>query len=396
MVTSRRLRLIGSVALSLLLFAGMPALALADQSPVDPAVAPHISGTVTNSTGIVSLELISVTAEDTGTHAITGPVSTDDAGGYTLMVASGHYIVHFSDPHGHYLDGSYSASGSNHLNMGGGTSAPVDVTAGSVSGVNVEMSLGVHLTGTVTGPGTPPNPLSGIGVAATSFDPFISVTTTTATDGTFSLLVAANATYTVIFDGQDVYTDQCAGLNVSPNLDDCSVVEVGGTDATHGAQLLLTAGDVLTITPDGASVAAGSSQTYKATLTNPSPPANQFLPNGKISTADLSDVTAGTTFSMVGGTCTGAVCTPTAQGDHAVSGTYGSATSSVTLHATAAPATPTPVPTAAPTAAPTAPPTSTDAPGSGEGTPLMALFLMALTGAAVTLFTARRPLRRRS
>ena len=29
--------------------------------------------------------------------------------------------------------------------------------------------LGVHLTGTVTGPGTPPNPLSGIGVAATSF-----------------------------------------------------------------------------------------------------------------------------------------------------------------------------------------------------------------------------------
>jgi len=139
-----------------------------------------------------------------------------------------------------------------------------------------------------------------------------------------------------------------------------------------------------------------TSKTYTATLTNPNPPKYEFVPaGGKISTADLSDVTASTVFSMVGGTCTGAVCTPSTAGDHPVSGTYGSATGSVTLHTPAAPATPTPAPTAAPTAAPTPPPTSTNSSSGGGGSPLMVLFLMALTGASVTLFTVRRLIRGR-
>ena len=402
MLATRRLRLLGSIALSLLLFAGMPALAFAAEPPVDPATSnPGISGIVSDRGGTHAvLAGISVTFEDAGTHVITGPTPTNGSGFYSMTLpGSSSYIVHFSDPSATYLGGTYDTGKTGNIDLAGGSAMPVPVgDHGVTPNINVEMSAGVHLTGTVTGPGTPPNPLSGIGVTAHNSVLFIFLQTTTATDGTFSLLVAANATYDVSFDGQDLYTSSCAAVGVLPNADSgggCPTLDVGATDATTDAQMVLTEGDLLTITPDGATVAAGSSETYTATLANPNAKLKAVPAKPSTSHPD-PNVTAGTTFSMVGGTCTGAVCTPTAQGDHAVSGTYGSATSSVTLHATAAPATPTPVPTAAPTAAPTAPPTSTDAPGSGEGTPLMALFLMALTGAAVTLFTARRPLRRRS
>ena len=46
---------------------------------------------------------------------------------------------------------------------------------------------------------------------------------------------------------------------------------------------------------------------------------------------DLGDVTSATTFSIAGGTCTGASCTSTTAGDHIVTGTDGTATGTATL-----------------------------------------------------------------
>ena len=396
MLATRRLRLLGSIALSLLLFAGMPALALADQPPVDPNVGPSISGTVTDHSSGDPIANISVAFEDAVTHDYTGPVLTNASGAYYKALSSGSYIVHFSDSAAKYLSGTYNTGDMGNIDLASGSAMPVVVGIGSTTNINVAMFAAVHLTGKITGPGTPPNPLSGIGVDVTTLDPYFTTWTTTADDGTFSLLVMANANYFWVLNGQDLYDQPCAAPAVVPNLPDCEQLEVGSSDTVSNTQMLLAAGDVLTITPDGATVAAGSSQTYTATLTNPNPPKYEFVPaGGKISTADLSDVTASTVFSMVGGTCTGAVCTPSTAGDHPVSGTYGSATGSVTLHTPAAPATPTPAPTAAPTAAPTPPPTSTNSSSGGGGSPLMVLFLMALTGASVTLFTVRRLIRGR-
>ncbi|HJX67304.1 MAG TPA: hypothetical protein VJ258_01120 [Candidatus Limnocylindrales bacterium] len=79
--------------------------------------------------------------------------------------------------------------------------------------------------------------------------------------------------------------------------------------------------DHLVLSPANATVNPGVAQAYTAT--------------GYDAASDLiGDVTSATTFTIAGGTCTGASCSATAAGGHTVTGNDGAATGTATLHIT--------------------------------------------------------------
>jgi len=82
-------------------------------------------------------------------------------------------------------------------------------------------------------------------------------------------------------------------------------------DRTDTATLTVTAGALasIAISPKTATIPAGGSQAYTATSLD------QYGNS-------IGDVTADTSFSIAGGSCTGAVCTSTVAAVHAVTGTY--------------------------------------------------------------------------
>jgi hypothetical protein len=399
----RSLRPVGSVVFSLMLLAGAPGLAMAGPAPV-----PTISGTVTDAAaGHAAIQGIQVSVIGTTIGDDFGPATTNASGVFTLTVAaSDDYTVEFVDPNYKYLYGHYdTGTATTDLNIGDNGSTDVSVDAGGdpVAGIDVQMTAGVHIKGTVTGPNTPPNPLYGIDVFASSFSPTYYAHTSTATDGTYSLTVPPNQTFIIAYTGyQGFYVDPCANFEVAaaPNTTcDDTTVEVGSGDATQDVQMDLRDGDTLTIAPDGATVVAGSSQAYTATLSATIEPIG-VAPAFKGSGVDMSNVTSFVTFTIdPGGSCTNGSCTPPAKGDYTVTGSYGGITGSVTLHATAPAPTPTPkpkptpTPTPKPTPTPTPKPTpaisSTAGPTGGDGGSPIAVILLGLGAAAVMLLGLR-------
>jgi hypothetical protein len=415
MASRRHLRAIGSVAVSVLFSLSLPGLALAESGAQPNQTLPEISGVVKDSggTAIAGIQVI-VLGFDT--------VVTDVNGAYSVMVANSSYAVHFADPAFKYLHGAYSDGASGNFSVGysAGTSVAVP---NHVTLKVVTMPVGVHITGRLTGPAVPPNPLGGLDVLANGSSPSYSEQTTTAPDGTYSLTVpgSTSVTYTLGFGlNQSLYQDPCVNYAVvRSNMVGCSSVLVGDTDATGvNAQLALVEGDTLTLSPAETTVAAGTGQAFTATLGGGA--LVGLVPAGAVPAAPTSaDVTtvAAFTITAAGGSavpCAGATCTPSAAGDYTVTATYG-ITASAIVHVTAPAATPTPTaapttdpptaptaapttgPTAAPTAAPTAqvtlPPTSTgDSNGSGGGSPLV-LLIAASAAAAMLLVGLRRPLR---
>ena len=391
----RRARPIGSVALSIMLLAGVPGLALAGGVKVAPAnpdpVVLSISGTVTALVGGAAIQGIQVSVVGTGAGSGLGTATTNAGGAYTIEVtAADTFTVNFTDPNLKYLYGAYYTGAGNvgDMKFGYGAGTGVAVDAAPITGIDVQMTAGVHIKGTVTGPATPPNPIHGMPVWASGSANMYYAHTTTAADGSYSLLVPPNASYFVSFpDDQHLYLYPCPAAGIP-----CVGGEtaVGATDATKNVQLALRAGGHLVLSPDDTTVAGGTGQWFHAQLTNTIPLPQGVAPAFKGDpTIDHSWVTAAVVFTInKGGTCSANMCIPPAKGDYTVTGSYGGETGTVVLHATAPAATPTPSPK--PTPRPTPPASSTvDSTGGRGGAPL-ALLLLGLSAAALMVFGLRR------
>lgn len=391
MVPTRRLRSIGAVALALLLFTALPGMALADPSSVQPATSgPAITGLVKDSHGspVAGIEVQAIGTVPGG----NGSTTTAANGTFSMIVGgSDDYAVELNDPANWYLNGEYYTSGSGNFSAGRISHTDVSVILAPVAIDDVVIPLGKHITGTITGPGTPGFPLAGVVIQAQRTSPFYSTFTSTDSDGKYVLAVPSGSYSIGLTQWQGFYDSGCVIYSVTSvrpaEPDECTVVV--GSDGLPGEnfQMSFVEGVGLEIGPTGKTVAAGSGQAFTATLTG-GRSGPEVAPDDKPVRVDISNVSAAVTFSInKGGTCSGASCTPPAAGDYTVTGTYDTLTATAVLHATAAPVTPV-------TPAPTPPPTATNGSSGGDGSPWFPLFLMALAAASVTLFTVHRPLAR--
>ncbi len=389
----------GSILLGLVILGSLPGMALA----AEPAIANYnITGAVTAAAGGAPLVGIQVYASSIDLPFSTDAILTGADGTYSISVpGDDDYRVSFADPNHVYLVGNYDTGvATTDFNVGGNGFTNVTVgTSGDTTGIDVQMTVGAHITGKVTGPATPPNGLGGMSVYAEQSGNY-DAQTATAGDGTYSLTVPSGS-YSVSFDGGQIYQGGCYAAGFSTHFEgDCNgaVTVVSPADTTGiDAQLPFWEGDSMVVSPAETTVPAQSAQTYTVQLVGVARAglaaesgAMPARPNGNIT----ADVTGIATFTITGGgSCSGASCTPPAIGDYTVTATYGSLTATATIHATAALATPTPLATTPPNA-PTLPPTSTTgSSGGGQGTPLYVVFLLGLFAAAATL-ALRRPIRR--
>ncbi|PYQ83339.1 MAG: hypothetical protein DMG02_33850, partial [Acidobacteria bacterium] len=159
---------------------------------------------------------------------------------------------------------------------------------------------------------------------------------------TATIVSRTSQTYTA--DGRDVYGNSLGDVTsattftIAPN-GSCSgatcTASVAGPHTVTGTragktgiaslQVVAAALDHIVISPSNTSITAGGSQTYTA---------QGFDVAGN----SLSDVTAGTTFSISPDrTCSGKVCTATTAGPHAVTGNNGGKTSTASLAVNAGP-----------------------------------------------------------
>ena len=368
----RHLGVAGSIGLGILLSIGLPgpAMAAGPQPATDPTTA-HISGTV-KTLGGVGIVGITVSAGDATDTTVAG-------GAYSLTVAvSASYGIRFADPGKKYLSGVYDTGSANNLKISvGGTGTLVTMALVDVTGIDVKLTAGLHIKGTITGPAVPANPLQGIDVDAlgAGYEAF----TTTAANGSYSLTVPAGTFTLSIYSWQGIYIDSCAAFSISPATPECQVV-VGATDVT-GFNVAMTLPETarLVITPANGTVRTAYGQPFTATLevTNP-----QVIPH-KRNGIDISNVTSLTTFGIdPAGSCTGRTCTPPVDGPYTVSGTYSTASGNTTLQAAADGPTP-PIP-------PVPPITAEESPAPLGGAPILAILLFGFAAAALTMITFRR------
>jgi hypothetical protein len=110
---------------------------------------------------------------------------------------------------------------------------------------------------------------------------------------------------------------------ISATLHAASGVLANYSVTSNTATFTITTGSLnhLVLSPVSSTVNPGVGQAYTAT-------------GFDIFGNNMGDVTGATTFSIAGGSCTGATCSSTVAGDHVVTGTDGSATGTATLHIT--------------------------------------------------------------
>ncbi len=162
-----------------------------------------VSGTVTGP-GSTPLSQVCVFAYPTGSTVVSGSTSTASDGTYTLYLSAGSYDVEFSTTldtnegcgitSGNYASQWYQNASSQ------STATAVTVTGGTpVTGVNDQLASGGTITGTVTASGAP---LGGVCVNAyLGASSVQSASTTTAPNGTYSLVGLAAGSYDVQFVG---------------------------------------------------------------------------------------------------------------------------------------------------------------------------------------------------
>ena len=155
----------------------------------------HIKGTVTGTGGKPLGGILVRTfcvAGDEGPAQYCDSATTRSDGTYSLHLGTGVYTVGFIDLTGTYLTGYYSGSG---FTTDRNAATGVVITTANVTGINVRMTIGLHIKGKVTGPDG--QPVEGIAVLG-QVDGQYYDDTSTASDGSYSLNVAPG-TYTVQF-----------------------------------------------------------------------------------------------------------------------------------------------------------------------------------------------------
>ena len=164
-------------------------------------LAVHITGTVTGP-GATPLSGIDVWTCSTGYGSCYDATSVA-GGSYSVAVApSDTYQMSFTDYSNVYASGYYdSAVPSTHYTADSSLSSDVVVGVSDVPGINIRLPLAVHITGTVTGPGSVP--LSGIDVTACSTGYGSCGEATSAANGSYSVAVAPSDTYQVEFTDYD-------------------------------------------------------------------------------------------------------------------------------------------------------------------------------------------------
>ncbi|MEO8470306.1 MAG: cell wall-binding repeat-containing protein, partial [Chloroflexota bacterium] len=172
------------------------------------AAARHISGIVIDS--------LSAPVSGMTVTAGLGSATTAGDGTYSLVVPSGTHVVKFTSASNAQPAGFYS-SGSPSLTASLGTATAVDVVAGDVTGIDVQLPAGVLLSGTVTG--TANALLAGIAVwllPVGATDPL--VITTTDVNGAYSIKVGPGSYVVKFTDPTGKYTAGFYKSGVAPNF----------------------------------------------------------------------------------------------------------------------------------------------------------------------------------
>ena len=153
-------------------------------------VAVHIAGTVRNASNDGLSNIFVYACVDQG---FCGTTSTNGDGTYSLSVApNADYTLQFSDATGTYASGYYAA-GILTYTMSDATT--ISVGSGDVSGKDVTLPMAIHIMGTVRN-----RNLAGVpGIQVQACGTLCSTTVTTA-DGSYSVAVAPNDSYTLRFD----------------------------------------------------------------------------------------------------------------------------------------------------------------------------------------------------
>ena len=167
----------------------------AGSAPMSGTSAHGISGRLTNAagSGIAGINVRACNAADDCTG-----VTTDASGAYSIDLAPDAYDIELSDPAGIYPSGYYdpAVSGS-HYNWDINSSGPatIDVSGGSVGGINVVLPAGVHIKGHIANAAGTAIPA--IEVTANSGN--IGRLASTDASGNYSILVAPNRAYQLWF-----------------------------------------------------------------------------------------------------------------------------------------------------------------------------------------------------
>jgi hypothetical protein len=347
----------------------------------------HIAGTVTGPGG-AALGGISVSVSSS---AYSSSTVTSPAGYYLMAVPVGVYEMPFHDPSGTYIDGEYGSgfsvavdalyadtvtvAGDRIINVQmlwpwstaiyeSATSVTVGTSVTLTASVNQDVGLTPYYTSILAGGGVFTSCSSGIAciTSVTSSIPAsvtyhavvgrsngtwpVSTSDTVTVTWTPHHIVVSPATATIAAGASQAYTAEgfdassnslgnvtgattftiagggsCTGASCTSTVPGDHTVT--GTDgaATGTATLHVTAASLhhLVLSPATATIAAGASQAYTAE-------GFDALSNS------LGNVTGATTFTISGGgSCTLASCASTVPGDHTVTGTDGSAISTVTL-----------------------------------------------------------------
>jgi putative cell wall-binding protein len=183
-------------------------------------LAKHITGTVTGNGG-VPLQDVYVEA-DFGAYSVYA--YTNSSGNYDLSVRSGQYTVYFwaNDP---YLHGYYGPSG---FTTDWSSAASVTIGSGGASGIDVQMTAGHTISGTITDPAD--DPFSDVEVTAIS-DGYTAWTWPDA--GDYSLTVP-NGTYVIYLSSGsgDYLPGYLKGADLTLDPADADETTVSGSDIT--------------------------------------------------------------------------------------------------------------------------------------------------------------------
>jgi hypothetical protein len=227
-----------------------------------------ISGTVTTTggTGIVGV-YVEAYIPGTGTY---GDATTTSGGNYEIdSLIAGSYVVYFYglDP---YVDGYYDSGVSpSHFTVEYGQATYVVVNSGTPvqTGISVQIPTGHHIQGTITGPGGTGLP----GISVYAYDGSYFGSTSTSSDGTYSVLVPDSGTYTVAeFDYTYTYLGgyYCSGCSghFTQTYASATPVQVNTSDVTGiDIQTALTPPFAVTIAASQSIAAPGTWVTLTAT-----------------------------------------------------------------------------------------------------------------------------------